>query len=557
MLSDNSDLFLCSDWRTLQLIAKSIFELYLYNCYQGRDRLLASKTKRNSFYLRKTGSPEFREALCQEWQWFGQEQYQSESRFLLHYLFGQRDQITRLVPCSQKIIAYLTTGNPKNTNVRAKEFLLNFQQLASGFQFSGYTHHSKTWNHCRLGWGLTPSEQFEQLYFQELKRCPQQISPRVYLITGKKYYDAPSQRQPHQREDRQRELTIIEQVGQQREDFIRNSAQRKILAYLHNQPNYLPQMLKKYGSELWDFSFTLPISKQESVQRTLTWLMENPDVPTRYGAGENTLRLNPLGISVVQLPRQMRKHLMQGNLEGDLCACQLALMAVIWDVPRLKWRLESEENIWHYLTGEIGLPKSLLKLLIYGFSYGAAYYLKRTPYHDGDGLLGIVESWLEEHQLPIVTEEVTKILKTFRSSRLIKELVKARRKHINQLKQNQGFIDPYGTHWSMTIDSQGKSDAYKLLSIEMQAWEFWLMESVYDVLIRWSKERPAEVITLIHQHDGLTLKLARKRSKQDLIKEIEISLTNRTLACPQLGLKSPIPTKFEVEWLKPQITKIK
>lgn len=550
---DNQELLLCSDLRTLQLISKSLFEFYLNNCYQSRDQLLASKTKRSSFYLRQTGSQEFRDALCQQWQWFGQKPYHSESRFLLHYLFGPRDQITRLVPCSQKIIAYLKTGNPHNTNVRAKEFLLNFQQLVPEFKFSGYTHHSKIWNHCRLGWGITSSAEFEQLYFQELNRCPAQISRRVDLITGKKYDDAPSPRQPHQQQQRQRELTIIEKVRKQREDYLRNSAQGKILAYLHNQANPLPPMLKKYGPELWDFSLTLPREKQESVQRTLTWLLENPDLPIRYGAGENTLRLTPLGISVVQLPRQMRKHLMQGNLEGDLSACQLALMAVIWDVPPLKWRLASEENIWHYLSGEIGIAKSLLKLLIYGFSYGAAYYLKRTPYHDGDGLLGIVESWLAEHQLPLIQEEVTRILKTFRNSGLIKELVKARRKHLAQLKQNQGFVDPYGTHWPMTIDSQGRANAYKLLSIEMQAWEFWLMESVYDVLIRWSQARPSEVITIIHQHDGLTLKLGQKRIKQDLIKEIEASLTNRTLAGTQLGLKSPIPTKFELEWLKPQI----
>jgi hypothetical protein len=553
MLPDDLELSLCSDLRTLQLITKSLFELYLNNCYQGRDQLLASKAKRSLFYLRKTGSQEFRDALCQQWQWFGEKSYQTESRFLLHYLFGQRDEITRLVPCSQKIIAYVKTGNFGNTKVRAKEFLLNFQQLVPGFKFSGYTHHSKIWNHCRLGWGITSSAEFEQLYFQELNRCPSQISRRVYLVTGKKYYDAPSQKQPHQQEERQQQLTIIEKLGKQREDYLRNSAQEKILAYLHDQPNSLTLMLKKHGSELWDFSLTLPMEKRESVQRTLTWLLENPDIPVRYGAGENTLRLTPLGISVVQLPRQMRKHLMQGNLEGDLSACQLALMAVIWDIPPLKWRLESEENIWHYLTEEIGLKKSLLKLLIYGFSYGAAYYLKRTPYHDGDGLLGIVESWLAEHQLPIVTEEVTRILKTFRSSPVIKELVKARRKHMVQLKQNQGFIDPYGTHWPMTINSNGKSNAYKLLSIEMQAWEFWLMESVYDVLIRWSQERPSQVITIIHQHDGLTLKLAQKRIKQDLIREIEASLTNRTMACTQLGLKSPIPAKFEVEWLKPQI----
>ena len=546
-------MILCSDLKILQLITKSVWEFYLNNCYQGRDKLLASFAKRSSFYIRKTGSQEFRNALCQQWPWFGHKAYQSESRFLLHYLFGKRDYITRLVPCSQRIIAYIKTGNAKNTNVRAKQFLLNFQQLAPGFLFTGYTHHSPIWNHCRLGWGITYSEQFEQLYFQELTTYPHQMPRRVYLISGKRYYDALSRRQPHQQEDIQRELTIIEKVGKQREDYLRNSAQRKILTYLHSQPNHLPSMLKKYGSQLWEYSFTLPIQKRESIQRTLIWLLENPDLPIRYGAGENTLRLTPLGISVVQLPRKMRKHLMQGHLEGDLSACQLALMAVIWDVPLLQWRLESESNIWHYLSQEIGLPKSLLKLLIYGFSYGSAYYLKRTPYHDGKGLLGIVESWLEDNQLSIVPEEVTRILKTFRRSHLIKELFKARQKRMRQLIRNKGFVDPYGTKWSISIDSNGKSDAYKLLSIEMQAWEFWLIESVYDVLIRWSEEKPLQVTTIIHQHDGLTLKLAQKSRKRDLMKDIEVSLRNRTLAASDFGLKSPIPTKFELEWLTPQI----
>lgn len=94
---------------------------------------------------------------------------------------------------------------------------------------------------------------------------------------------------------------------------------------------------------------------------------------TVYADSQNTARIYALSASVHQLPRHIRKTAFAGCIEFDAKACQVAIVAHLWDLPCLTRFLCEGKSFWSELIAWLQLDegyKDTLKQAVYSIIFG-------------------------------------------------------------------------------------------------------------------------------------------------------------------------------------------
>lgn len=246
-----------------------------------------------------------------------------------------------------------------------------------------------------------------------------------------------------------------------------------------------------------------------------------------YKSVKKTPRIYSVGSSIHQFPREIRKIALKGNapngvVELDLRACQLAIVARIWEIDELQEFLKSDKSIWTELLAVTGLPaehKPALKTTVYSIVFGMGIKNLRKYLQDGDG-----------PRIEGIGEEAAD--KFFRHP-LIKALLKARRKQLEWIEEDNGGYDAFD-NWrqiQLYANSSQKSDSNpkrrhgrnspSVLAAIVQSYELKIMLELLYVLKAGHPKSGQAIYILSFLHDGLTLKFSKSKKKDAQIRQMQ------------------------------------
>lgn len=241
----------------------------------------------------------------------------------------------------------------------------------------------------------------------------------------------------------------------------------------------------------------------------------------RYVKVDGSPRIFAQGPSVNHLSRELRRMCFRGEIELDLKACQLAIVARLWGIPALQDLLESGKSIWQYFADIVRLPveqcKSILKTTIYSIVFGM------NPYHARRNLARGTkrDAGIGNH-----------LALKFFIHETIKALLEARTNQLNQIGARGGAEDAYGT-WRNT-ENKSAHERRSILAATVQSYEMQLMLSILPVL---QKAKQAYLMSWLH--DGVTLRLTDPTHRQYQIRQMQQAVS-RTAAALRIATELEI-----------------
>lgn len=188
----------------------------------------------------------------------------------------------------------------------------------------------------------------------------------------------------------------------------------------------------------------------------------------------------------------VRQILCDGWYEVDITNCQLTIVAHLWELPDVADFLQRHGSVWPDVLGHLGVmlddplaglvkkgSKELLYSAIFGMSKGN---LEKSATTLLDGLdvdpVSIFDHWI------------------------YKTLLKQRQRMITKLMQVHSAETVYG----QSLAIKNMDDARRALAQQAQAFELKLIAEVY----RFAQGKEKDVRILLHQHDGVSMKFARR-----------------------------------------------
>lgn len=260
------------------------------------------------------------------------------------------------------------------------------------------------------------------------------------------------------------------------------------------------------------------VDRKGVVAATLNCIALNP-LPL-YQSVERTQRVYTMGVSMVSLPRGIRKCLLSGSITLDARAMQLAIIAAKWPVPQLHDRLvrsiEKGTPIWTELLCEMGyIPdddsKDALKTAVYALCYGGGIKTQGESFRSA----GLNPEGFHRHPL-------------------IKAMRKASKQRQEAIKEAGGMQCPFsGQWWSLEGDA-----AYRLLAREAQSWELRLMMSAVNEIHKIGDRDRATL--LLWLHDGFTINVGRRESIPCVVRRLQAAFN-------EAAMEQGIPTRLERE----------
>lgn len=326
---------------------------------------------------------------------------------------------------------------------------------------------------------------------------------------------------------------------------------RKLLEFIHNDKNnhkYMARFLKRNWPSVQKAVDDMPSNTEHEAKRKRHCRNQvarlDPDEQVFYKAVSNTSRIYADGASLHQLPREIRKVALAGAVELDLRACQLAIVAKIWDIPELQEFLKQEflksgESFWEKLIRETGLQmsdKPAIKTTTYSILFGMGQRKLRKCLAEGDGLRN-----------QGVGQKATRLF--FRHP-FIKALLKARKHQQEVITANGGGEDAFGRfrpippNLKKHVDGKpnaryGEPNVPAALAGIVQSYELKLMLALLPILK--SKQQMHLVSWL---HDGVTVAFGNRTKKEQQIERMQKAV--KTVA-DEMG----VVTHLEVTELPP------
>lgn len=204
--------------------------------------------------------------------------------------------------------------------------------------------------------------------------------------------------------------------------------------------------------------------------------------------------------AVSALKRELRPLLLPLAIELDLSACQLALAAAWWPIEPIQELLSREPDVWAALLARLGLPdhgRSRLKELVYASIFGRQ---RRNLAADAyrDGLVGSREEaiTLLDHPLLVSLRGAYR-----RRSREMVSAARACEPEADPLLDDHRLVTPLGTTIPLPLKGTSVRNVSSALAQEMQAFEVWLIDSVYAA----AEKQDALFVVVLHQHDGVSI----------------------------------------------------
>ncbi len=302
-----------------------------------------------------------------------------------------------------------------------------------------------------------------------------------------------------------------------------------LMCFLNSQPQTtIGKIVKSNWSRvLREFEAMEGGASKEAVLPTILQLRDYCKLI--YAASAKTPRLHALGSTIHQLPRELRKAALHGCVSLDAHACQLAVVANLWDVPKVSEFLSQRKPIWSELLSAMGVgadKKPLVKEALYSIIFGMNLVNVRCT------LLG----------LPIYGRSRTRRRSTVRSVKpmqavseaatdaflthpLIVELLLARQARLRQIGRDKHVIDAFGRR----IEYDRRHVKMRsLLAQEVQSYEVSLMLSL---LPTFESERDLIVVSWLH--DGITIHVTDATQRERIVRRLQAAFSARATS---LGL---------------------
>lgn len=247
---------------------------------------------------------------------------------------------------------------------------------------------------------------------------------------------------------------------------------------------------------------------------------------TRY-----TPRIYTDGSSAAGLSSEVRKVLFGGGkatFHGDLAAAQLAILAHVWGLEITGDLLASERKVWPSILNSAGLAdteenRGHIKKFVYSTAFGKE----------------------ESHLKGFATEKLgrqgsLRLLDT----PIIQELLAGRRQRQQQMREEGGFIDPFGVKRTLADVGERKHKGKlpteekvlsRLLAYEAQAYELALMEPV----LRLAQDTK-EFRIWFWLHDGVYFRITQPERTDYYLKKLMEAVGEKA---KELGIQ----TRLEIE----------
>jgi hypothetical protein len=308
-----------------------------------------------------------------------------------------------------------------------------------------------------------------------------------------------------------------------------------LMAYLNNQPQTtIGKIIKaNWPRVLREFDAMPEGASREAAQTTLLVLRDYCKMI--YAASEKTPRLHALGATIHQLPRALRKAALHGCVSLDARACQLAVVAKLWDVPRVSEFLSSRQSIWTELLSAMGVGpdvKPLVKEALYSIIFGMKVINVRCNLL---GLPNFQQSRKRRRRTvkPIKPVESVneKAADAFLTHPLIAELLAARQARLREIKRDRHIVDAFGRR----IDYNRRyAKMRSLLAQEVQSYEVALMLSLLPI---FEAERNLVVVSWLH--DGITVHVTDTTQRERIVRRLQATFSARAASLGLLTTLEP------------------
>lgn len=316
-----------------------------------------------------------------------------------------------------------------------------------------------------------------------------------------------------EREEQERQQALFDAVDA-------DHPARELLEFLHkDKGHYLARVLKQNWPSVQEAVDAMPATTEHEVKRKR--LCRNlvarldPDEKVIYKAVRNTPRIYVDGASIHQLPREIRERALAGAVELDLTACQLAVVAKVWDIPELEKPLR-RFDFWDDLLFKSGLEptdKPAIKTTIYSIIFGMSQRKLRQRLAEGDGL---------KHQG--IGVEATK---RFFQHRYVKALLKARQHQQEIIGRQGGGTDAFGRFQKTPFNLKTRVDGRRnprygepnvpaALAGIVQSYELRLMLALLPIL-----KSNQQIYLLSWLHDGVTVAFGNSTKAQAQIRRMK------------------------------------
>ena len=239
---------------------------------------------------------------------------------------------------------------------------------------------------------------------------------------------------------------------------------------------------------------------REHAHNILSALADQP--ATVYAGSEKVPRAFAQGLSLVNLPREVRQALTAGCDEYDLSNSQYAIACKVLDMPLGQALLKSGDKLWDRLCRDLNLVRTRAKPVIKPACYSTLY---------GDNL-GNVTRKLAHGNTQHFGLGLT-VARQLVAHPLWKEIWTTRDRALKQLK-TQGYGD---TCLGVRYTVGSARDARAVLCAQMQSWELLLLIPALDILERY-RDR---VHIVAWQHDGLCIHCTDAKLRTSIRKQLE------------------------------------
>lgn len=405
-------------------------------------------------------------------------------QYLLLGACDDRETGKRLL--AHEFLAEIAGHKGDKSNFKSGQFLQEFRNTHFSPSTFSWTPHLAAEKCRQVDTLILPASLLSALEEEYARR--HYDTGRVYFATGHAFSIKT------QRQDR------AYRRGRAKEDAQTAETQeaREILAYLNNLPPHLFNRIVLLNHEAAEqVALSLPNANARKQQlEILKHIYEQPQTFYRPVIDGNTDRIFGVKRSFTALKREVRNALIDGWHKADLRSSQLAINAMLWDVPEVTEFLRARtQSIWGALYQHFDLhgdaatrAKPALKTALYATCYGM-------------GVRKIGKNLTKD-----LTElGINKDGRIFLKHPLIKALLDGRRRAVARIQEDGGARTCFGK-WLDTFELT----IPQVLAQISQAIELKIIHAAFVVA-----KKTADFTITLFQHDGIAVHFTDK-SKQEL-----------------------------------------
>jgi hypothetical protein len=440
---------------------------------------------------RITVSRRFRQKVAEAFPSLGDNH--ADWQMMQYLLFGaSQDQSTKKRLLAHEILAEIAGHKGDSSNFRSGAFLERFRSAHFSADTLAWTSHVAATKCRQIEKLVLPASL--QLALQEEYDRKHYETGRVYFATGHAFS------KKTQRQDRRSKQDTAKQTAQEAET---NEA-REILDYLNNLPPHLfNRMVFLNARDAQRVARSLENEHARKQQLDiLKHICEQPQPFYRPIHGGNTDRIFGVRAGITALKREVRNALIKGWHKADLKSSQLAINAMLWDVPEVTAFLQRKnKSIWDALYehfelqgAEASRAKPALKTALYATCYGMGVRKIGRNLTKDFADLGIHKNG-----------------NLFLKHPLIKALLAGRRRAVAKIQAEGGARTCFGK-WLDTFELT----IPQVLAQVSQAIELKIISAVFKV----AKTTSDFTITLF-QHDGIAVHFTDKTKMEKWKKRLD------------------------------------